>query len=97
VTPATVRGSLQPDPDVTRNREYLPMSISDAGIRAATTVVVAISAMWAATFAAEALSVRSPTTLWIGAFTAYAAADAFARLSERHRVRKPPRLLGPER
>ena len=72
------------------------MSTSDAGLRAATIILVSISTMEVATFAAAASGILGAPGLAIGALAAFAAADAYARMTGSE-VSRPRRLHGPER
>jgi hypothetical protein len=72
------------------------MPTSDIGFRTATVILVAISAMWGATFAADAFGIPGAPALVIGALAAFAAADVYARMTERG-IARPRRLLGPQR
>ena len=72
------------------------MPTSDIGLRTATVILVAICAMWVATFAAEALGIPGVPALVIGALAAFAASDAYARMTERG-VAGRRQFLGPQR
>ena len=72
------------------------MPASDIGLRTATIILVAICAMWTATFAAEAIGIPGTPALAIGALVSFAASDAYARMTERA-IPKPRSLIRPQR
>jgi hypothetical protein len=71
------------------------MATSDVGLRTATIILVAISTMWIATFAATASGLLGAPALAVGALAAFAASEAYARITMREASR-PRRLLSPE-